>query len=656
MSTTHVNRLRCAVTNTPGTSGNITVGSALNVGTSGRRTFTAADDGKPFEPTFEDGTAWETRTGCVYTHSTATLTRGTLVDSSTGSAIALTSATVVTLGPTAKQMTDLELARSLYLDATLHNSFAVGAGNAAVSGSQNSAFGEGAASAVSSGSYSTAFGYRAGYVMSTASYCNAFGAQALSQANGDANSAFGSSALGNTTSGHHNTSMGFQSGLNGVGASYNTSVGAQSLYSNSGCYYSTAIGYQALYSFIGTGVIGATAVGEGAGFSATTAQYFTAIGRRAGYSHTSGTDSTYIGASAGYSGLTTVNSGAGITASGAYSFGHNTTGSYNTGQGRASGWYNTSGSQNSYLGYRSGYGNSTGQDNVSMGFYSGHNTLVYSYSTFVGSQADYYTPAATMVATASAGAGLAANTYAYRVSYVLDGVESGQTDSPSSTVAVPGGGTSQVTLTAIPTYVGPKTCTARKIYRTPGYAAGTAGDHLYYLVTTIANNTTTSYVDSTADGSLGAAPASKDGSIMLGFRAKAHKAGQLVAGSSGARISEVYFGGDIDDTSPQAVTVQASNASGSNVAGADFRISGGRGTGSAAGGKVFISAAAPGSSGSSANALIDVLTLFGQGYVFVANATTIPGSTPTGGGYLYAEAGALKWRGSSGTITTIAAA
>jgi hypothetical protein len=41
--------------------------------------------------------------------------------------------------------------------------------------------------------------------------------------------------------------------------------------------------------------------------------------------------------------------------------------------------------------------------------------------------------------------------------------------------------------------------------------------------------------------------------------------------------------------------------------------------------------------------------------LYVSNATA-PTTNPTGGGVLYAEGGALKWRGSSGTITTIAAA
>jgi hypothetical protein len=44
----------------------------------------------------------------------------------------------------------------------------------------------------------------------------------------------------------------------------------------------------------------------------------------------------------------------------------------------------------------------------------------------------------------------------------------------------------------------------------------------------------------------------------------------------------------------------------------------------------------------------------GSAVIGIANATTVPTSNPTGGGILYVEAGALKYRGSSGTITTIA--
>jgi hypothetical protein len=46
-------------------------------------------------------------------------------------------------------------------------------------------------------------------------------------------------------------------------------------------------------------------------------------------------------------------------------------------------------------------------------------------------------------------------------------------------------------------------------------------------------------------------------------------------------------------------------------------------------------------------------TIRSDAVLLLANATA-PGSNPTGGGYLYVESGALKYRGSSGTITTIA--
>jgi hypothetical protein len=44
----------------------------------------------------------------------------------------------------------------------------------------------------------------------------------------------------------------------------------------------------------------------------------------------------------------------------------------------------------------------------------------------------------------------------------------------------------------------------------------------------------------------------------------------------------------------------------------------------------------------------------GAGVIAIANATTAPSANPTGGGVLYVESGALKYRGSSGTVTTIA--
>lgn len=42
--------------------------------------------------------------------------------------------------------------------------------------------------------------------------------------------------------------------------------------------------------------------------------------------------------------------------------------------------------------------------------------------------------------------------------------------------------------------------------------------------------------------------------------------------------------------------------------------------------------------------------------MFLSEALSVPSSNPTGGGILYVQSGALKYRGTSGTVTTVAAA
>lgn len=46
----------------------------------------------------------------------------------------------------------------------------------------------------------------------------------------------------------------------------------------------------------------------------------------------------------------------------------------------------------------------------------------------------------------------------------------------------------------------------------------------------------------------------------------------------------------------------------------------------------------------------------GTKVMFLGNASVAPGSNPTGGGVLYCEGGALKYRGSSGTVSELGAA
>lgn len=80
----------------PGVAGDLTLGAAV----SGYAALKAAHDGATVNVSLRDGQAWEVRRDCVYDHDTLTLTRGTLVDSSTGAAVDLGAGTVMTVART----------------------------------------------------------------------------------------------------------------------------------------------------------------------------------------------------------------------------------------------------------------------------------------------------------------------------------------------------------------------------------------------------------------------------------------------------------------------------------------------------------------------------------------------------------------------------
>lgn len=70
-----VNRVYVLVTNSPGLSGDIVVGAAVSGPYAG---MTNDDTGKSFDLSITLGASFEVRSGCVYTHSTSTFTRGSL--------------------------------------------------------------------------------------------------------------------------------------------------------------------------------------------------------------------------------------------------------------------------------------------------------------------------------------------------------------------------------------------------------------------------------------------------------------------------------------------------------------------------------------------------------------------------------------------------
>lgn len=106
-------------------------------------------------------------------------------------------------------------------------------------------------------------------------------------------------------------------------------------------------------------------------------------------------------------------------------------------------------------------------------------------------------PSQVNAATPTSGGSCTAGTHAYYVTFIMpSSVESELSNKSNIVSCTAGNGT--VALSDIP--VGPLGTTARKVYRTPAGDVGTP-----QLLTTISDNTTITYSDTTADGSLGAA-------------------------------------------------------------------------------------------------------------------------------------------------------
>lgn len=139
-------------------------------------------------------------------------------------------------------------------------------------------------------------------------------------------------------------------------------------------------------------------------------------------------------------------------------------------------------------------------------------------------------PTAPTAGTPTAGGSVTAGTHSYKVTFVTAVGETTPSVKSSVITAVSTSGQT-VPLTDIP--VGPVGTVSRKIYRT---ATGDTGD--WKLLATIADNTTTTYSDTTADASLGvSAPTANTttGLIELGENVK----GQIKLSESDPSITKI---------------------------------------------------------------------------------------------------------------------
>ena len=409
---------------------------------------------------------------------------------------------------------------------------------------------------------------------------------------------YNNNITGSANFGRKNTYIGFKAGYGSTAGTKNTgfhnaAIGYYSLYSNTTGFHNAAIGSYSLYS-------------NTAGF------HNAAIGSYSLYLNTTGNSNTAIGYYSLYSNTT----GYSNIAIGSYSLYFNTTGYVNTAIGPYSLYSNTTGNYNAAIGSYSLYFNTTGNSNIAIGSYSLYSNTTGNYNAAIGYSADFYVPSAITTATAVAGSGLEVGKYRYKVSYVLNDKETALSSYKPVITTL---NKQKVNLSGIPTYSGPMTASARKIYRSK-VNGGTDVDaiYFYYLVTTINDNSTTTYSDTTADAFLSTLPNDPDSSIMLGYNAKAFESNQLVLGDDAAAISHAYLGEGVYATTPVGITLHATGGQGTDNAGGNFTIAGGIGTGTAAGGSIIFQTAAAGvESGTSANSLSERVRIEDDGGFFI---------------------------------------
>lgn len=128
-----------------------------------------------------------------------------------------------------------------------------------------------------------------------------------------------------------------------------------------------------------------------------------------------------------------------------------------------------------------------------------------------------------------------------------------------------------------------------------------------------------------------------DYSILMGRGASSTAANQFIAGSNTGAISDVYFGKGVANATPTAYAINGTGGSGSNIAGANLNLAGGKSTGTGRSGYVALQTSVTGSTGSSTNSLVDRQVIPGRKTVSSNNSAlglfeiALPTLTGTGG-------------------------
>lgn len=332
---------------------------------------------------------------------------------------------------------------------------------------------------------------------------------------------------------------------------------------------------------------------------------------------------------------------------------------------------------NTFIGHKAGELNTTGEGNTFVGSTCGNSMVGNSYSTIVGFNAGN-SITGTSNTIVGQGAGGSATSGAYNA-YFGRWAGVGNTSSGSYNVMMGYNSGATVSTGSYNVGVGDGCLGGTAI--TGNYNVAVGSNAGVYTRTSSASNT---YVGANSGVITGTGPFSYG--IVLGANGMLTASNTACFGgnSDTSKVSTFYFGNAGLYDSTLGVTTQSTirilpggtyENTGNNMGGHNLAICGGLATGTGAYnasiGALLLQTTSVTGSGATVGTPTTRITISGgkgnigfwgtdfqdgEKVVFVANATTVPTTNATGGGILYAEGGALKWRGSSGTITTLGAA
>jgi len=146
------------------------------------------------------------------------------------------------------------------------------------------------------------------------------------------------------------------------------------------------------------------------------------------------------------------------------------------------------------------------------------------------------------------------------------------------------------------------------------------------------------------------------GAIAIGYGTDTTAANQLVIGShdtTSARILDVYIGRGVVSSLAEAVTFHATGGSGTDIAGGDLELAGGKGTGNAVGGALIFKTSTAGASGTTLQSLAERARIATSGELQFSDISSTPSTPASGSASVYALAGEMTVLDDAGNETTI---